>query len=118
MRPVILALALLPLAAAEAFAQPAPTPADVAEGHQLALALCSVCHVAAADQVGAPMMTNPGPPFRDIANNPAITPAAIRTFLVTTHSTTTPPFTMPDPHLTNRQIDGVVAYILSLRTAQ
>lgn len=60
-------------------------------------------------------MSHPGPPFRDIANQPGITPASLRTFLLITHSTTEPPFTMPNPRLSDRQIDAMIAYIISLR---
>jgi mono/diheme cytochrome c family protein len=106
--------ALLAVAGAAA-AQPAPQAKQLAEGHELALALCSVCHVAAADQQGVPVMSHPGPPFRDIANRPGVTADGLRTFLLTTHSTTEPPFTMPNPRLSDRQVDAMIVYILSLR---
>ena len=113
--PSLLAGALLALAGT-ASAQTAPQAKLLVEGHDLALALCSVCHIAASDQTGTPMLTNPGPPFRTIANRAGVTPLSLRNFLLTTHSSTTPPFTMPNPQLSDRQIDAVVAYILSLRT--
>ena len=109
-----LAAALLTLAGV-AQAQTSPQAELLAEGHGLALTLCSVCHVAAADQTGTPVMPNPGPPFRDIANRPEITPAALDTFLRIAHASTFPPFTMPTPHLSDRQINAMIAYILSLR---
>lgn len=112
--PVIALVGLLAFAAGAA-AQPAATRQQLAEGHDLAQALCAVCHVAGPDQQEAPVMSNPGPPFRDIANRPGITAAALRTFLVTAHSSTNPPFTMPNPRLTDVQIDAIIAYILSLR---
>jgi mono/diheme cytochrome c family protein len=110
----LLAAALLVLgSAAHAQAPPPPKPSD--EGHTLALGLCSVCHIAASDQVGTPVMTNPGPPFRTIANRPGVDAAYLREFLLSTHSTTTPPFTMPNPELSDHQTNAVVSYILSLR---
>jgi mono/diheme cytochrome c family protein len=108
------AAALLILAGA-AQAQTPPQAELLAEGHRLALTLCSVCHVAAVDQDMPPIGHDPGPPFRDIANRPEITPAALRTFLRIAHSSTFPPFTMPNPHLSDRQIDAMIAYILSMR---
>jgi mono/diheme cytochrome c family protein len=107
-------LVLLALAGT-ASAQPPPPARQLAEGHDLAMALCSVCHVVAADQQGVPVMSHPGPPFRDIANQPGITPQSLRTFLLITHSTTEPPFAMPNPRLSDPQIDAMIAYILSLR---
>jgi mono/diheme cytochrome c family protein len=94
------------------------TPAQavrIEEGHRLALELCSVCHIVASDQIGAPVLRNPGPPFRDIANSPDTTRASLRTILTTTHSSSTPPFAMPNPHLTEGQLQDVVGYILSMR---
>jgi mono/diheme cytochrome c family protein len=112
-----LAAALLTLAGV-AQAQTSPQDELLVEGHELALTLCSVCHVAAADQTGTPVMSNPGPPFRDIANRPEITQAALRTFLRIAHASTFPPFTMPNPHLSDQQIDAMIAYILSMRGQQ
>jgi mono/diheme cytochrome c family protein len=112
--PLWLATVLLTFISA-AQAQTSPQALQFAEGHELALTLCSVCHIAAPDQGGAPVMSNPGPPFRDIANNPAITPAALRTFLLTAHANTVPPFTMPNPQLSDQQINAMIAYILGMR---
>jgi len=60
-------------------------------------------------------ISSPGPPFRVIANRTDVTATSLRTFLTTTHSTTVPPFTMPNPRLSDRQLDAVIEYILSLR---
>jgi mono/diheme cytochrome c family protein len=89
--------------------------ARIEEGHRLALELCSVCHVVAPDQVSAPELRNPGPPFRDVANRPDTTCASLRMTLTTTHSSSTPPFSMPNPHLTEGQLRDMVGYILSMR---
>jgi mono/diheme cytochrome c family protein len=113
-----LGAALLALAGAAQAQIPPQTPQQteqLVEGHDLALALCSVCHIAAADQVGTPVMSSPGPPFRAIANRAEVTPASLRHFMLTAHSATTPPFTMPNAKLSDRQLDAVIAYILSLR---
>ena len=111
--PAWIAAALLTSTAAGAQVPPPPIPLE--EGHALALALCSVCHLAAPDQIGVPVMTNPGPPFRTIANLPGVDAIFLRNFLTTAHSTTMPPFTMPNPELSSRQIDAMIVYILSLR---
>jgi len=110
-----LVAALLTLAGTAQAQTTSPQAKLLEEGHRLALTLCSVCHVAAADQDMPPIGHDPGPPFRDIANRPEITPAALRTFLQIAHSSTFPPFTMPNPHLSDRQIDAMIAYILSMR---
>jgi len=123
MRSLLPWLVAAPLALGGAVqAQSPPRPpqqtGQLAEGHDLALALCSVCHLAAPDQVGTPVMSSPGPPFRAIANRADTTPASLRHFMLTAHSATTPPFTMPNPKLSDRQLDAVIAYILSLRAQQ
>ena len=111
----LLALALAGAAQAQTPPQTPSRTEQLVEGRDLALALCSVCHLAAPDQVGMPMMSTPGPSFRDIANHAGVSAESLRRFMLTTHSTTTPPFTMPNPKLTDRQLDAVIAYILSLR---
>jgi len=78
--------ALLTLAGAAQAQTTSPQAKLLEEGHRLALTLCSVCHVAAADQSGPPVMKDPRPPFSDIANRPEITPAAVRTFLRIAHA--------------------------------
>jgi len=120
--PASLGVALLALASAAQAQnqQPTATPTAVQarqleEGHDLALSLCSVCHIAAPDQVGTPMMSSPGPPFREIAERATVSAASLRQFMLTAHSSTNPPFTMPNPKLSDRQLDAVIAYILSLR---
>ncbi len=88
---------------------------DPAEGHRLAIKICGFCHIAASDQEFAPTLRNPVPSFQTIANKPGTTTAALRQFLLTTHSTIAEPNKMPNPRLTDDQITDVVSYIVSLR---
>ena len=36
---------------------------EVSKGHQLALMICSYCHVVSPDQPNVPTLNPPGPPF-------------------------------------------------------
>ena len=90
-------------------------PASVSEGHRLALLICASCHVVASDQEAPPILKNPGPSFVSIANGRGVTAESVRAFIRTTHSTTTPPFTMPNPQLADYQADAIVSYLVSLK---
>ena len=85
-------------------------------GRQLALKVCSACHLVASTQDFSPLLNPPAPPFADIANRPDTTRASLRQFVAATHwDQKSLPLTMPNPLLIDSQIGDVVAYILSLR---
>ncbi len=74
-------------------------------GAALAAQACSPCHV-----VAKPV----GPPFADIANGPRAAPDALRDFLHATHSDIGHAGAMPNPQLTDRQIEEIAAYLATL----
>jgi mono/diheme cytochrome c family protein len=89
----------------------------VKRGRQIALHVCTACHVVEAAQEYPVLLNPPAPPFSDIANRTDLTRASLRHFIVTTHwDEKTLPLTMPNPQLLDFQIADVVAYIFSLRT--
>ena len=86
-------------------------------GHQLALHVCTACHVVEATQEYPVLLNPPAPPFKEIANRADLTRASLRHFIATTHwDEKVLPLKMPNPELLDSQITDVVAYILSLRT--
>ena len=98
--------------AAPASAQPAAraaTTSDIATGRDLALQICSACHVVSADQHFAPTLRPPASDFHSIANRPATTDRTLHDFLLTPHGK------MPDAMLVDYQVTALVNYILSLR---
>jgi len=84
-----------------------PLHGSVADGLELALRLCSDCHVVSPRQARAP--TDAAPPFTERARDPAVTPLRLRAFLQMPHAR------MPSIALTRSEIDDLIAYILSLR---
>lgn len=101
-----LAFALLALAfGTEAAAS--ELPGDPALGQRLALEVCQECHhVSAGEREGE----LPDPPaFQNLADDPAMTPLALRVFLTTPHAN------MPNLILTDSEVDDVIAYIHSLK---
>jgi mono/diheme cytochrome c family protein len=96
-------------------AQSVSDEATVVKGRAFALLVCSACHVVASGQQFAPTLRNPGPAFDAIANKPTTTAESLRTFLTTTHTTMSTPYTMPNPQLADYQINEVISYILSLQ---
>lgn len=90
--------------------------AKVKAGRELAMLVCSACHVALPDQSIPPSLLVPGPSFEEIANRPGTTVKSIENFLATTHGNLQARGQrMPDPMLMDFQKVEVVAYIMSLR---
>lgn len=97
-------LAFAPAAVAE------DLPGDPAMGHKLALKVCQECHHV---EVGEREGELPDPPaFQNLAEDPAMTPLALRVFLTTPHSN------MPNLILSDAEVDDIVAYIHSLKGGQ
>lgn len=77
-------------------------------GHALARRLCHTCHLI-GDEAAATAIVGI-PTFRTIANRPGQTAERIRNILMRPH----PP--MPDMHLTDLEMQSILAYLESLRT--
>lgn len=107
----------LSLSLALCFVAPArAADANLTEGRQLALEVCSVCHDVGAHQQIAPRLGQATPGFADIANRPDTSARSLRKFITTTHwDEHTIPITMPNPMLNDDQVTDVITYILSLR---
>jgi mono/diheme cytochrome c family protein len=82
---------------------------DVRAGQELALRVCSPCHVAAQPSV---------PTFAEIARGSHVSPEALGTFLRATHSNVSHPGAMPHIDLTDEQIRLISDYLASLREAK
>jgi mono/diheme cytochrome c family protein len=80
---------------------------DAREGHRLAFDLCASCHAMRGGQ--SPLDTAPS--FREIANTPGMTAAALNFWLTAqVHPT------MPLLMLSSQRVRDISAYILSLQT--
>ncbi len=91
------------------------TQDDISKGHFLAIMICSICHIAAADQPSLPIATPPAPPFESLAQRKDITAESLQKFMTTTHRGLNNPNGMPNPMLMDYQVKQIVAYFLSLR---
>ena len=100
---VLAALPLLPLLAAGPSA--APAAGDAQAGRAIAQRWCTSCH--AVDD--AKTAADAAPSFPSVAHNPNRSPEWWRTWLADPH----PP--MPNPSLSRRDIDDVIAYLQSLQ---
>ena len=110
------AVGLAALAAASTAAVEAPGPQPL-HGRELALHVCSTCHVVAKDQQFSPLLNPPAPSFVQIANRPGTKAESLRRFVTNTHwDEKTLPLTMPNPRLTDWETADVAAYIMSLRS--
>jgi len=108
--------ALMAAASLAAGAQPAHESRAVNRGREVALDICSICHVVAPNQQEEPMLREPTPSFEEIANRPDATYKSLRRFVATTHwDRHTTPMTMDNFVLPGHDMDDVILYILSLR---
>jgi len=80
---------------------------DVAEGRALAVQACASCHQVLPDEE-RPVVTGKPPAFAVIARIPTTTELALKVFMRSSHSK------MPNIMLSDRDIDVLAAYILSL----
>lgn len=92
-------LSIMSVAVALAFAAPALAAGRPEVGRALAERWCYSCHE----------QTDAAPTLEAAANRPGRTPGTLRAWLTAPH----PP--MPDPGLTTREIDDIVAYLASLQ---
>jgi mono/diheme cytochrome c family protein len=76
------------------------------EGHRLARAWCESCHLIEPHAVGFP---GPAPSFEAVANQPGITPLALKVFFRTSHKD------MPNLIITPDLGEALASYILSLK---
>lgn len=102
-------------AASVAYAETKPQ-GDAQAGRALALQACTGCHAIAPDQPFKPIYRGPlrPPDFKEIADLPDITAAALHHHLATL-PTIPQNSHMANPALTSEQISDVVAFIISLR---
>ena len=113
MRRLVVAAVLCSIVGAAPVARGAEA-GDAKTGHDLALRLCTPCHVVSADQEFAPTFTGP-PDFHSIANRRDTTAKSLRKFLATTHRTMSNPRSMPNPQLTDDQTRDIARFIMTLR---
>jgi mono/diheme cytochrome c family protein len=105
-RPAPWALASLLAVALSFTAARADDIGDPVAGRQLATAWCSNCHAFPGSQLAT---VTGAPSFPAIAADHAMTSLALRAFLQTPHQR------MPDLHLSNSEMDDLIAFILSTR---
>jgi len=98
---------LLPLLLASPAAVAQTVSGDPWAGERLAAQQCAECHLMG----GTARATVAGvPAFQSVANDPNVTELGLRAFLSTPHHR------MPDIVLSRREINDLIAYILSLKT--
>jgi mono/diheme cytochrome c family protein len=81
---------------------------DIRQGRRLAVDVCASCHAVRAGQTQSPLATAPS--FKEVANTPGMTAAALN-FWLTAHVHPTMPLLI----LSSQQVRDVSAFILSLR---
>jgi mono/diheme cytochrome c family protein len=90
----------------------------VAEGREIALKVCAICHVVTEDQAQPPTLKPPAPAFAEIAARPNVTEAFLRDFLMKPHGEARSLSAMPGFLMPSHQADAVIAYLMSLKAGQ
>ncbi|MBR0725426.1 c-type cytochrome [Bradyrhizobium manausense] len=91
---------------------------QVSEGRALVHASCGTCH-AVTDAVKEALPLRPPPPgFLEIVNRPSFSADDLRQFLTSNHRRIGPSQAMPNPRLSEYQIEAIVAYLETLRADQ
>ena len=91
---------------------------QVAEGRALAHTICGTCHVAPDKANASPGPGLPAPSFAEVAGRPSFTEASLRQLLASNHRRVGPDQAMPNPRLSENQINAIVAYFEALKAEQ
>jgi mono/diheme cytochrome c family protein len=87
----------------------------IADGREIALKVCAICHVAAEDQAVPPTLKPPAPKFAEIAARPNVTEASLRDFLMKPHGEACAMSAMPGFLMPSYQADAVISSLMSLK---
>src|SRR5579871_4966444 len=90
----------------------------IADGREIALKVCAICHVVTEDQAVPPTMKPPAPRFADIAARPNVNEAFLRDFLLKPHGEARAMSAMPGFLIPSYQADAVIAYLMSMKPAK
>lgn len=87
--------------------------ANATAGREFALGVCTGCHVVAADQPYAPLISG-APSFKEIADRPNVSVASLR-HIISTLPQVPSHGRMANPLINEHELADVVAYIMTLR---
>jgi mono/diheme cytochrome c family protein len=88
---------------------------QVAEGRALVRSTCGMCHVVADAAKEPSTFRPPAPAFAEIVSRPSYSADGLRLFLTSSHRRLGPDHAMPNPRLSEYQIEAIVAYLETLR---
>jgi mono/diheme cytochrome c family protein len=91
---------------------------QLAEGRAFARASCATCHVVSDATRDAAVTRPAAPSFPEMARRPSFSADGVRQFLLSNHRRLGSERTMPNPRLSEYQIEAVVAYLETLRAGQ
>jgi mono/diheme cytochrome c family protein len=108
-----LLVSLAAIGAGSTSAQTAADRGNATAGREFAVGVCAGCHVVAADQPFAPLISGV-PSFKEIANRPNVSAASLRRTIsmlpqVPSHGR------MANPLINEHELADVVAYVMTLR---
>jgi hypothetical protein len=91
---------------------------QLAEGRAFARASCATCHVVSDATKDAVAARPAAPSFPEMAKRPSFSADGVRQLLRSNHRRLGTDQTMPNPRLSEYQIEAVVAYLETLRAGQ
>jgi mono/diheme cytochrome c family protein len=116
MKRIIVAFALLAALASAAQADDAPAE-KIAAGREFASRACGTCHLVAQESAGTPARRPSAPDLAVVAQRPRVTEISLRKLLAANHHNFHASSALADHTVSADQADGLVAYMLSLKTA-
>jgi cytochrome c553 len=116
MKRIIAVLALLAAFGSAAQAEDAPTE-RIAVGREFASRACGTCHLVAQEGTGTPGRRSFVPDLAVVAQRPRVTEISLRKLLAANHHNFRASSAVADHTVSADQADGLVAYMLSLKTA-
>jgi len=87
-------------------------------GRALALNVCGACHIVEKGQPKPPTLKPPAPAFTALLKRGALDEERLRAFLQQPHGSLGARAKMPNPRLLEYQIDRLIAFAATLRTAR
>jgi mono/diheme cytochrome c family protein len=92
-------------------------PEKIAAGREFASRACGTCHLVAQEGAETPARRPSAPALAAVAQRPEVTETSLRKLLAANHHNFRASSALPNHAVSDDQTEGLVAYLLSLKSA-